>query len=142
MKSDTLNAKEIMQKNGYSCVLCSGEVIYTSGERGVKPLLGFIEKDNCRGFCAADKIIGKAAAMLYVILGVSEVYADVMSEAGLNILTEHEISAHYDTLTKEIRNRQDTDICPMDKAVQNISEPLDALEAIKKRLSEMIRNNK
>ncbi len=137
MRSDTRTASETMHKHGYSCVLCKGDILYTSNETGVKPLLGFIEKNNCCGFCAADKIVGKAAAMLYIILGVTEVYADVMSEAGSQMLTSHGITAYYGTLTKEIRNRQDTDICPMDKAVLNISDPAEAYAAIKKRLSEM-----
>lgn len=39
-------------------------------------------KTNVKGCCAADKIVGKAAALLYVGLGVREVYASVMSRRG------------------------------------------------------------
>ena len=66
--------------------------MYSSTERGVKPLLDFIENGpNLRGFSAADKIVGKAAALLYVLLGVKEVYAPVMSETALYTLAHNGI---------------------------------------------------
>ncbi len=138
MKSDTIRAVDEMHKNGYSCVLCDGNSMYTSRETGVKPLVGFIESDiDFTGFCASDKIVGKATAMLYVILNVSEVYAEVMSEDGLQMLQKHGITAYYGTLVGEIQNRMKNDICPMDKAVGGLTEPAEGLTAIKNKMAEM-----
>lgn len=53
----------------------------TSTERGVKPLLQWLDGENSvKGFSAVDKVVGRAAAFLYVLLEVKEVYAGVMSE--------------------------------------------------------------
>ena len=53
----------------------------TSTERGVKPLLQWLDGENrVKGFSAVDKVVGRAAAFLYVLLEVKEVYAGVMSE--------------------------------------------------------------
>lgn len=139
MKSDTIRAKEIMETHNFTCVLCKDDIMYTSSERGVKPLLNFIENNiNCAGLCAADKIVGKAAAMLYVLLGVDEVYADVMSEAGIKMLNEHNIKPYYNTSVKSIRNRKNTGICPMEETVQFLSIPEEGLKAIKNKLAQLV----
>lgn len=134
MKKDTLHAKEIYAQGGYSCVLCKDEKIYTSKETGIKPLMDFInDKTDLKGFCAADKIVGKAAAFLYVLMDVSEVYADVMTAEAARILSRYEISAYCTTPTDKIINRTKTDICPMEKIVQNISSPEEAYRELNGR---------
>ena len=73
-------AKTLLAEGGYTCVICGGDKVYTSHERGVKPLLELLEQGaELKGFSAADRVVGKAAAFLYVLLGVSAVYAGVIS---------------------------------------------------------------
>lgn len=58
--NDLIVAKDKLQQNGYTCVLCKGEEIVFSLDRGVKPLVAFIEsKKDFVGFCCADKVVGK-----------------------------------------------------------------------------------
>ncbi len=38
-------AKELLESGGYTVAMCSGEELYTSTERGVKPLAELV-KDN------------------------------------------------------------------------------------------------
>lgn len=138
MKSDTKKAKELMINGSFTCVLCLDGKEFTSRERGVKPLLDFISAEtDFKGFCTADRIVGNAAAFLYVLLGVSEVYAEVMSEKALNTLLQNGITPIYETLTGEIRNRKNDGICPMEDAVKNCKTAEEALAAIKIRLSEL-----
>ena len=87
-----------------------------------------------QGGCAADKVVGKAAAYLYVLLGVEEVYATVMSEGAREIFTLHHVAFQYETLAKEIRNRTNTGLCPMEEAVKNAVNPSEALDNIRKKL--------
>ena len=76
----------------YTCVLCRGDVCYTANERGVKPLLDWLEEGvDLRGFAAADKVVGRGAAFLYVLLGVSAVWGRVMSEPARAVLQQHGI---------------------------------------------------
>ncbi len=124
MKIDTMHAKEIFEQGGYTCVLCKDEQIYTSKETGIAPLMKFIsEKTDLKGFCAADKIVGRAAAFLYILMGVTEVYACVMTTEAEKLLKSYGISAYCTTSTNKIINRAGTDICPMEKTVQNITTP-------------------
>lgn len=122
----------------YTCVLCSGDKTYTSTERGIKPLIDLISSgDDFRGFSAADKIVGKAAAMLYIVLGVCEVYSPVMSEAAICILSKNGIACNYKVSVTQIINRKGTAICPMEETVQSIDDPQKALSALKEKICTM-----
>lgn len=136
MNSDTEKARNLLHDKNYTCVLCKENLIYTSSDRGIKPLIEFIGKGiDLNGFSAADKIVGKAAAFLYVILGVKEIYADVMSESAAQVLEQHNIFIAYGVLTKEIINRKGTGICPMEETVQAENSPSAALVKIKAKLA-------
>lgn len=139
MKTDLEKAKVIFAQGDYTCVLCKTDTVYTATERGLKPLLSHINNGTVlRDFCAADRIVGKAAALLYALLGVSTVYAPIMSEAGIDTLRRNGITPLYDTAVKEIRNRTDTGLCPMEEAVQDITDPNEGLLAIKEKISRMM----
>lgn len=138
MKYYTRLAKELMELDHHTCVICGEGITYFSEEAGVRPLMQWTaEKRNVKDCCAADKIVGKAAALLYVGLGVKEVYASVMSKKGLETLQKHGIGAFYGELCEDIRNRTGTDICPMEKAVKNAETPAEAAEAIKAAIRTM-----
>lgn len=140
MHENTIRAKAVLSESKHTCVLCKDSRILYSDERGVLPLLRWIkEGKDLSGFSAADRVVGKAAAFLYVKLKVAEVYAPVMSRAGADILMQYGIRAFYDTQTVEIRNRDNTDICPMDKAVKDVKEPEEALEKILTTVSKLQR---
>ena len=136
--NNLMNAKEILLSGGYTCVLIKDERIYTSKERGVKPLIQFFEgKEDLSDFSAADKVVGKATAFLYALLGVKEVYASVISKGALCVLRDYGIDAQYETLTDYIINRKGTDICPFEKAVSDVNEKEEAYRLILSRMKEM-----
>ena len=125
-----------------TCVLCRGDTVYASQKTGISPMLDWLsEGKDLRSFSAADKIVGKAAALLFVLAGIREVYGAVMSEAGLQVLQTHGIPCAYGTLTPHIINRRGTGICPMEETVQTIEDPEAALDALLKK-RELLRNMK
>lgn len=131
-------AKELFKTGNYSCVLCKDGTAYTSTKRGVAPLLEWVTQDvDLKGFSAADKIVGKAAAFLFVTSRVKEVYASVMSKTAIDILSQYGISAEYETLVQIIVNRSGTGPCPMEQAVAAIDEPLAAIKAIQNTLADL-----
>lgn len=141
MNSNTLKAKSELQKQNCTCVFVNGESVMACSERGLRPLLVRLGDNKLqKGFSAADKVVGKAPAFLYVLLGASEVYAPVMSEGGKSVLEQYGINAFCDTLTKEIRNRNNTDSCPMEKAVSDADSPDEALECIRAKIAQMKNN--
>jgi hypothetical protein len=131
-------ARRILEENGYTCVLRRGEAIYTATERGVKPLVRWLTEGlDAKDFSAADKVVGRATAYLYVLLGVREVWAAVMSEAAAEVLHRHGITASQDKLVPNIINRAGTGICPFEEAVLDIQTPEDALTAIREKMAAM-----
>lgn len=131
-------AKETLESGGYTCVLTDGTVVYTSKLRGVKPLVQFLESGTIpSGFSAADKVIGRATAYLYVLLGVREVYAQIISEPAAEVLRAKGIYVQYGTLVPNIINRKGDGICPFEAAVMEVTEPSLAYEAILSKMKEM-----
>ncbi len=111
----------ICNLDGHSLCLCKGDIVNTYDERGIVPMMKLISQGTeLTGFSAADRIVGRAAAMLFVKAGVVNVYGKVMSDGAKEYLENHGISCSYDTLTEKIINRQGNDICPMEKAVMHI----------------------
>ena len=111
MSAQSLNKlKELLLAEGYTCVLEKDGKIFTSRERGIRPLIDWLDSgEDFRGGTAADKVVGKAAAFLYVRLGIRKLYAEVLAESGLSVLRAHAIEAEYGTLTLKIINREGTD---------------------------------
>ena len=136
--TDVETAARILTANDYTCVLCKNGTIHTTTLRGVKPLVQWLESGmDVRGFSAADKVVGKATAFLYCLLGVKEVYAQVMSEGALEVLRGHGVCARYDTLVKHIVNRKGDGICPFEAAVWDITAPEEARTAILAKMKVM-----
>ncbi len=138
MKQSIETAKRLLLEGAYTCVLCQGDAVYTSKERGVAPLVAFLESGTSFvGFSAADKVVGRATAFLYVLLGVVALHAHVISESALKVLTSHHIPTTYDTLVPHIINRTHDGICPFESAVLAITDPRTAYEVIKQKLSHL-----
>lgn len=128
----------IKRENFTLCIrLQSGEEI-TSFDRGVAPLLAlFARKEELRGAIAADKVAGKAAAFLYVLLGVSAVRTRLSSLPAREVFARHGVAHKCDESCPHIINRKGDGICPMEKAVLDIDDPVQAKAAILARLAEM-----
>ena len=140
---DIEKAKELLFKNDYTCVLCKGDTVYTSHSKGIAPILELLESQtDISGFCVADKIVGKAAAMLYSLGKVKQIFACVLIESAAEYLTLKKIPFSCITLTQKIINRQGTDICPMEKCVKNISCEKEALSALILKRDELRRQTK
>lgn len=138
MKRDLERAAALLKSGEYTCALVKGDAVYTSRERGVKPLMTWLaEKTVLSGFSAADKIVGKATAFLYVLLGVDSVYAPVVSKSASEVFSKHGIELICDAEVEAIRNRTNTGFCPMEQAVKGITHPADAPNAIREALEKM-----
>lgn len=138
MNANLVKAKELLEANDYTCVLQKEETIFTSTDRGVKPLLQWVnERKDFIGFCAADKVVGKAAAYLYVLLKVEAVYAKIISVPAAHVLEEHGIEVFFSEKVDAIHNRTHTGFCPMETAVWDIDNPEEALVAIRNKASEL-----
>ena len=107
MTTDLQKAIALLNTPGVNCALCRGEQTHTSGKRGIAPMVDFLTaKTDLRHFAAADTIVGKASALLFVLAGVDAVYGKVMSRPALDTLTGgHEIHRDFLSVLPEGRVR-------------------------------------
>lgn len=137
MKMNDLNIAKSKLED-HSICLCKNGFCFTDDGRGISPVMNMIERGiDLRGYSAADIIVGKAAAMLFVKAGIVSVYGRIMSESGMEFLKNNCITISYDELTDRIINRSGTDICPMEKTVLDINDPDIAYTALKDKLAEL-----
>ncbi len=137
MVDDLKKARSLLE-GGCTLALCRGSRCVTSAAGGIGDLLRLqAGNEDFRGFCAADRIVGRAAAFLYVLMGVRAVHAAVISEGALDILRRHGVEASFDRCTAAIINREGTGLCPMEEAVAELSDPQQAAAAIAARLRQL-----
>ena len=135
---DLEKAHSLLETENYTCVLCRDGHVITDRRRGVRPLMELLESGrDLQGYCAADKVVGKAAAFLYCLLGVKEVYARVMSRPAVEVLKNAGIGTQADQITDGIVNRKGTGPCPFEAAVMDITDADQALAAIRQKMEQM-----
>ena len=138
MHTDLTHARILLDSGDITCAVCCGDRRFTATERGVRPLLNWLDAGmDFSGFSAADRVIGRATAYLYVLLGVREVYARVMSQPAAEVLRCHGIRCCADTMVEGIINRAGTGPCPFEAAVMDITDASAALQAIRNKMMQM-----
>lgn len=134
--TDIEKAKEAL--GSHSIVLCKNGEVITSDKRGVAPLAEIIQcGTDISGFSAADRVVGKAAAMLMLKAGVAEVYALTISESAEKLLKSHGVQVSFKNRTARIMNRDNTGPCPMETAVADTDDINTGTEIIIEKLKNM-----
>lgn len=131
-------AKALLRSGNYTIAVCGGGETHTDTRRGVAPLLALLDAGaDVVGFAAADRVVGKAAAFLYLRLGVKAVYAQVMSQPAYALLTAHGVETTCGEIVPAIINRAGNGYCPMEEVCLPLTDPAEAETAIRKRLAEL-----
>ncbi len=139
-QTDVQRARALLVQKELTLVVIQGERVLESRERGVKPLLALLDSGEAlAGAVAADKVVGKAAAFLYLLLGVRTLHAAVISRPAVRVLEAGGVALCYDTVVEGIRNRAGNGPCPMESAVIDVEDAHKALSAIRKKLAEIVK---
>lgn len=111
---------------------------HVSNLRGVAPLLGLLDSGITLDGCAvADKVVGKAAAFLHVLLGTQQLVAGTISRSALQVLQSNGVYVDCDRVVDAIINRAGDGYCPLEQAVWDETSPTQALQKIKEKLAEL-----
>ncbi len=127
-------AKEILKGKELSLVIVKqGEPLYESSLSGMGGLLRGIEKLRNRLYdsSVADKVVGRAAALLLIHSRVKEVYAATLSNEGLKVLSEHNVPVEHEGLVPKILDKEGKNICPFEQFSLTISSIDEAYEELK-----------
>ncbi len=116
-----------------------GQTIFSSGKTGLRPLVEAIQiqDETLEGSSMADKVVGRAAALLAIYAKVRSVYASTIASGAAQLLDQHVIPYRYGSMVKQILNRDGTDTCPFEKSVRDTDNPEEALQQIVKTISSL-----
>ena len=121
-------------------VFKDGELIFSSGSRGVAPLVEAVDafgREGLMGVVTADRIVGRAAALLNVYMGAVEVHALLISAGAEEVLGEHGVGFIFREETDAIKMRDGVVFCPFERLVQGVSDPEEAYLMIRAKLSDL-----
>ncbi len=137
--TDIEKAKAFLKKEDATFAAVNAGDIYISHDRGVAPILRKIDenRDFFNGAAVADKVIGKAAAMLLAKYGVVEIHTALVSKKALVYLENKSVKITYDSVVDHIINRNKTDMCPMEKCVLITDDEGEAEILIRKKRDEL-----
>ena len=115
-----------------TCVVSGPNGILSAHDRGIKPILSWLAAapDTLHGAAIADKVVGKAAALLFIQGGISCLHTRIISQPALEILTAYQIPVTYNHLVERISNRAGDGLCPMESRVIDINDPAEAYAAL------------
>ena len=122
----------------FAAVLQEGRLV-TSERKGIAPMMALLEKepDILKGACVADRVIGRAAALLMEKAGIAEAFGEVVSSHALKAFEKSGISFAYGKEVEYIINRAKTGMCPMEQTVLDMEDAEAAYEALKLKLTEL-----
>ncbi len=135
LEEDMALAKDLLTGEGAQFVLVkSGRVLARSRGAGVRPLVEALDRlgEAAQGATLADRIVGRAVAVLSCQSGLSAVYGECFSEAARQTLETAGVRASWKMLVPAIFNRDRTDLCPLERltlAIPDVSEAAAALRA-------------
>ncbi len=136
--TDLAHAVKTLTDGHFTCVVCRGEQLYTTTARGVKPLVSWYDQRlDLTDFSAADRVVGRATAFLYVLHGVRAVHAKVISREARQVLLAHGIQVSFETLVDRIVNRTRDGLCPFESAVLSVTDVHEAERRIRQTMCEL-----
>ncbi len=119
-----LNAlgQQLKEQDRAILIARDGEILYASDARGIFPLYTCYRQGlDLKGGLLADRVIGEAAARIAVEMGITGVYARLISEPALAVLENEKIPVIHDRLVPQIENRTRDGRCPVETI--SVAEP-------------------
>ena len=130
---ETLHGKQcslVLEKDGEL------HLYYKKGVRDLMNLLDF-EPGLLKGSVIADKVIGKAAAGIAAAGGVTEIYADVLSQKAASLLDASGVPYSYAKLVDHIEIPAGDNRCPLEKIVSAEKTAQDVVDSLRTLFSKM-----
>jgi nucleoside-diphosphate-sugar epimerase len=105
-------------------ILKNNEIIFSSEQKGVKPLMDYYMSygSSPEPLTVVDRIIGKSAAMLAVLIGANHIITPIISQIALDFLSEYNIKVEYSKVVPYIINRTKDGQCPIERSVLKIND--------------------
>ncbi len=125
-----------LDQNKTCFILKEEKIIFSSIEKGVKPLLDYYHEFGISDIplLVVDKIIGKGATVLAILIGANKLVTPIISKDALSLANEYHIETTYNTVVPYIINRDNDGRCPIESSVVEIDNIIDGYNKIIKSL--------
>ena len=131
-------ALSLLEKDKWNLVIVrKGQVLFRSRERGIAPFFEAVQSigKSLHNAAIADHIVGLAVAMLCVHVQIASVYADLASNAGLDMLKKNGVIVDATNTVPNISNADGTDLCPFEKLAGSCQKPSQLMAALQSLLA-------
>lgn len=120
-------------------IVKGGQVLFQTDSHKISGFIKAIEKlgTQLNDAAVADRVAGKALALLCVYAGISEVYAEVLSKNAQSVFEEYKIGVHYKELVDNVLDLNKDSVCPFEKVAAGIVNPKDSYGAFRALHEEM-----
>jgi len=116
---------ELYEENLTLAIVRNGELLYSTKSHRISGFLDAIDKCDgvLKGASVADRVAGKAIALLCAYVGIREIFAGVMSRKAQAVFKNHRIIYHWNELVDNVLDSSKGGMCPFEKAAANVSDP-------------------
>lgn len=139
MQDIEIAKKQLHEKKLTLAIAKNGQVIFQTDSHRISGFIHAIDTlgTQLSGASVADRVAGKALALLCVYAKINEVYAEVLSKKAQALLKEYSVACHWKQLVDNVLDLSKTDMCPFEEAAEDISNPKDSYFVFKSLLEKM-----
>jgi hypothetical protein len=133
MQDLAIAKNRLNEKSLTLCIAKNGEIIF---ETSLPKISGFFDalenfREQLEGASVADRVVGKAIALLCVFAKVKAVYARTLGKKAEAVLEENAVYHEWENLVDNVLAVDKAGICPFERLASEISDPKVAYEKLK-----------
>lgn len=121
--NDLEKAKHVLYERELTlAIVKNDEVLFETRSHRISGLLGAIEQldEELKGASLADRVAGKAIALLCVYARIKQVYAEVLSRKAKMVFEQNRIHHEWKELVDNVLDLNKKGVCPFEKAAEKI----------------------
>ena len=131
--------KQLYDKDLTLTIVKNGAVLFQTDSHRISGFVGAIEEFGAQleGASVADRVAGKALALLCVYARVKQVYAEVLSRKAEVVFENNQIAFEWKEIVDNVLDINKAGVCPFEKVAADISDPKDSYGVFKALLDKM-----
>jgi hypothetical protein len=139
MQDIEIAKKQLLDKELTLAIAKNGQVIFQTDSHRISGFIHAIDTlgTQLNGASVADRVAGKALALLCIYAGINEIYAEVLSKKAQALFDEKGIACQWNQLVDNVLDLSKTNMCPFEKAAESINNPQDSYSMFKVLLEKM-----
>jgi len=139
MQDIEIAKKQLYDEELTLAIIKKGHVLFQTDSHRISGFIRAIDTlgPQLRGASVADRVAGKALALLCVYAGIRGVYAEVLSKKAQALFEENNVACQWKHLVNNVLDLNKMGVCPFEKAAVDISDSKDSYRIFKVLLDKM-----